>query len=161
LCVIAEESTDRKQIVFTAFDALKGRGQELTRCNTDPAARYSWALSRDGTSIAMLNPPDKHIHVLHLDGRAPEEIALKNLNLGDALDWAADGRGLFIDNVTEHGRALTYSDLRGNTHQIWEQTGILRASGPLSIWGIASPDGRHLAINGWSQSSNIWMLENF
>ena len=141
LCVVAEESPDRKQIIFTAFDPLKGRGRELKRWDTNPAAQYSWALSPEGTRIAVLNPPEKHIHVLHLDGRAPEEIAVKNLNLGDALDWAADGQGLFIDNVTEHGRALTYSDLHGNTHQMWEQTGIFRVGGALSIWGIASPGG--------------------
>jgi eukaryotic-like serine/threonine-protein kinase len=161
LCVIAEESPDRKQIIFTAFDPLKGRGKELTRYDAAPAGQYGWALSPDGTRIAVLNPPEQVIHLLHLDGRAPEEIAVKNLNLGDALDWAADGKGLFIDNTTPQGMALTYLDLRGNTHQIWEQRGMRGARGILATWGIASPDGRHLAINGWSRSSNVWMLENF
>ena len=161
LCVIAEESPGRKQIIFTAFDPLKGRGKELTRYDAAPAADYGWALSPDGTRIAMLNPPEERIHILHLDGRAPEEIAVKNLNLGDALDWAADGKGLFIDNTTPQGMALTYLDLHGNTHQIWEQRGIRGARGILATWGIASPDGRHLAINGWSLSNNVWMLDNF
>jgi serine/threonine protein kinase len=161
LCVIAEESPGHKQIVFTAFDPMKGRGKELTRYDTDPAAQYSWALSPEGARIAVLNPTEGRIHILHLDGSAPEEIAVNNLHLGDALDWAADGKGLFIDNTTPQGMALTYSDLHGKTHQIWEQRGILAARGLLSTWGIASPDGRHLAINGASVSSNVWMLENF
>jgi eukaryotic-like serine/threonine-protein kinase len=161
LCALAEESPGHKQLIFTAFDPLKGRGKELRRYDTDPAAQYSWALSPDGTRIVVLNPRDDLIHILYLDGRPPEEIAVKNLNLGDALDWAADGKGLFIDNTTPQGMALTYLDLHGNTHQIWEQKEILGARGLLSTWGIASPDGRHLAINGSSISSNVWMLENF
>jgi Tol biopolymer transport system component len=161
LCSIAEESSDHRKIIFTAFDPLKGRGKELTQFDTDPVAQYSWALSPDGTRIAVLNPPEERIHILHLDGSAPEEIAVKNLNLGDALDWAADGKGLFIDNTTPQGMALTYLDLHGNTRQIWEQRGILVGRGLQSTWGIASPDGRHLAINGWNISNNVWMLDNF
>jgi hypothetical protein len=30
-----------------------------------------------------------------------------------------------------------------------------------ALCGIASPDGRHLAINGLVLGSNVWMLENF
>jgi hypothetical protein len=91
----------------------------------------------------------------------PDEIAVQNLDLGDALDWAADGKGLFIDNITQRGTELSYLDLHGNTHRIWEQRGIQRAGGILATWEIASADGRHLAINGMNRSSNVWMLENF
>ena len=31
LCVLGEESPDRKQYIFSAFDPMKGRGRELTR----------------------------------------------------------------------------------------------------------------------------------
>ena len=31
----------------------------------------------------------------------------------------------------------------------------------LKRWGAPSPDGRHLAILGGTQDSNVWMLENF
>ena len=37
LCVIAEQSTDNKQLVFTALDPLKGREGELARFDIDPA----------------------------------------------------------------------------------------------------------------------------
>jgi eukaryotic-like serine/threonine-protein kinase len=161
LCAIAERSSSGKEIVFTAFDPQKGRTNELTRYATDPAAQYSWALSPDGTRIAILNPPEKRVHIFYLDRRMPDEIAVQNLDLGDALDWAADGKGLFIDNITQRGTELSYLDLHGNTHRIWEQRGIQRAGGILSTWGIASADGRHLAINGMNRSSNVWMLESF
>jgi len=160
-CAIAEIPYDHKQLIFTELDPLKGRGRELLRFNTDPSGAYQWALSPDGTRVAIMNPPEGKVRLLHLDGRPTEEIVVKNLNLGDAIDWAADGKGLFIDNSTPQGMALTYLDLHGNTHPIWEQRGLVSPRGGSAIWGIASRDGRHLAINGWTQNSNVWLLEDF
>jgi eukaryotic-like serine/threonine-protein kinase len=161
LCVVGEYTPDHRQLVLTAFHPIKGRLQELLRYDIDSAARYSWTLSPDGSRIAALNPLDGRIHILHLDGRASDLIAVSALRLGDALDWAADGRGLFVDGTTAQGSALYYVDLHGRTHQIWQSKGSLGARFNEAPWGIASPDGRHLAINGFVPSSNIWMLENF
>src|SRR5215469_710243 len=77
------------------------------------------------------------IRVHHLNGKLAEEIVVKNLNLGDALDWAADGRGLFMDNSTPRGVALTYLDVHGKTHAIWEQQGLVEPHGGESVFGIA------------------------
>lgn len=161
LCLIAEAPADRKQIFFTELDPMKGRGKELLRFNTDPSGVYEWAISPDGTRIGLMNPPEAKVHILHLDGKPAEEIVVKNLNLGDAFDWAADNKGFFIDNSTAEGLALTYLDLHGNTHTVWEQKGNPNGSGGESIWGIPSRDGRHLAINGWAENSNVWMIEGF
>ena len=49
LCVIAEQSADSKLLIFTSFDALKGRGSEIARFETEPEADYNWGLSPDGT----------------------------------------------------------------------------------------------------------------
>ena len=115
MCAVGEYSPDRKQLIFTSFDPLKTRGPELLRHDIDPDGRYTWALSPDGSRIALLNPPEGRVHILHLDGRASEQISVKNLKLGDALDWSADGKGLFIDCVTLQGTALSYLDMHGNT----------------------------------------------
>jgi Tol biopolymer transport system component len=161
LCAIAEQPYDRKQIIFFELDPLKGRGKEFLRFETDPSGIYQWALSPDSTRMAVMNPKEGKVHVLHLDGRPTEEIVVKNSNLGDAFDYAADNNGFFIDYSTPHGTALAFLDLHGNTHKIWEQPGIVSPTLGLSTWGIQSRDGRHLAINGWTQSSNVWLLENF
>lgn len=161
VCVVGEYNRDHTQLVFTAFDPIKGRLQELLRYDIESAARYSWSLSPNGSRIAVLNPPEGRIHILHLDGRASDLIAVSALRLGDALDWSADGKGLFIDGTTAQGSALYYVDLHGRTHQIWESKGSLGARFNEAPWGVASPDGRHLAINGFVPSSNIWMLEKF
>jgi hypothetical protein len=41
LCAFAEQSPDRKQLVFTAFDPIREKGQELAKFATDPNADYS------------------------------------------------------------------------------------------------------------------------
>ena len=161
LCALAEGTPDHKQLIFTAFDAVKGRGSELLRTDTDPGASYSWGVSPDGTRIAVLNPGEGRVHILHLDGQPKEEIAPKNFTFGDALDWAADGKGLFVDSPTAKGTALSYLDLHGNTHVVWEETTSIGARGIETPWGIPSRDGKHLAINGIYASSNVGLLENF
>jgi hypothetical protein len=109
----------------------------------------------------VMTPSEGRVHVLHLDGRPNEEIAPKNLKFGDALDWSADGKGLFVDNPTEKGTALSYLDLHGNTQVVWEETSSIGARGIETPWGIPSRDGKHVAINGIVASSNMWMVEDF
>ncbi len=49
LCAIAEPAEDRKQLVVTAFDPVKGRGQELTRFDTDATTGFwSWIFPPTG-----------------------------------------------------------------------------------------------------------------
>jgi len=161
VCAVGEATADFKQLVFTAFDPMKGRGAELVRYDTEPGALYSWSLSPEGTRIAVMTPSEGRVHVLHLDGRPNEEIAPKNLKFGDALDWSADGKGLFVDNPTEKGTALSYLDLHGNTQVVWEETSSIGARGIETPWGIPSRDGKHVAINGIVANSNMWIMEDF
>lgn len=157
LCAIAERTPDHKQLVFTAFDPEKGRGRELARCSVDPNAGYNWDLSPDGTRIALHDRSEQHrIQILSLTGHAPQEIAVKGWSLGEyGLDWTADGRGLFISSPIPSGVALLHLDLQGDAHLLWEQ------KGGVATWGVPSPDGRHLAMPGYTQDSNIWMIQNF
>jgi hypothetical protein len=48
------------------------------------------------------------------------------MKLGDALNWSADGKGLFVVSTTVQG-TVSYIDLHGNSHQIWEKRGSLNA----------------------------------
>jgi serine/threonine protein kinase/Tol biopolymer transport system component len=161
LCVLTEPSADHKQLVFTALDVMKGRGQELLRYDIDPNGGYCWGVSPDGTRIAIMSPPENKVHILHLDGHPQEEIAIKNVQVGTALDWAADNKGLFIDHTTSRGTTLSYLDLHGNMHTIWEQPGTPENGDITAVWAIPARDGRHVAINASLQNSNVWILENF
>jgi DNA-binding winged helix-turn-helix (wHTH) protein/dipeptidyl aminopeptidase/acylaminoacyl peptidase len=166
LCAIAEPSEDRKQIIFTAFDVLHGRGRELARIDADPNADYGWDLSPDGTEISYIKRVPRSdgkifssegpIHVLSLNGAPPREIQVKGMNeFREYVDWAANGKGLILAHPTETDAELIYVDMAGNANVLWRQKGAA------AVRGVSSPDGRHLAILCGGAYNNVWMMENF
>lgn len=70
------------------------------------------------------------------------------------LRWAADGKALFVG--TTRGELL-YVDMEGRAEVLWQQ----RVSSRPAIFGVPSPDGRHLAMLGGTAENNVWMLEGF
>lgn len=177
LCAIAERTPDRRQLIFTAFDPVKGRGAELIRFDTDAKAelgrdsqQYVWDLSPDGTRIAILKYSEAQIQVLSLSGKARQEISVGGWNSLQSVNWATDGKGFFVSSATKTGSALLHVDLGGTAHILWEQKGSIAPwngpftqwlGGPTAPWAVPSPDGRHLAIYSWSLNANMWMMENF
>ena len=159
LCAIAERTPDGKQLVFTGFDPVKGRGSELTRFDIDPAGAYKWDLSPDGNRIAVLKRSEDRIHVLSLVGQPERMITVKGWRSLETVDWAVNGKGLFTSDAKENNSVLLYVDLLGNAEVLWEQPG--EQEGNNDIYAIPSPDGRQLAMFGWTRNSNMWMLENF
>lgn len=156
-CAIAEQSQDQKQLIFTALDPLNGRGRELSRFDIDPNGHYVWALSPDGTRIAVLNKQAGPTHILSLVGKAPQEVRVKGWPSLDSVAWAADGASFFVSSPVQQGSVLLHVDMRGNSQVLWKKEGI---PGTLQ-YAIPSPDGRHLAISNWTVEGNIWMMENF
>jgi len=169
LCVIAERVADHKQLVFAAFDPVKGRGRELVRFNTNPTpdAEYAWDLSPDGTRIAILRRSEATIHILSLNHKTSAELVATSLSSLQSVDWSADRRALFVSSVSDGGSALLRFDLNGNAQLLWEAKGTVEpgptdfVGGPSAPWVVPSPDGHHLAICVWSVNANIWMIENF
>jgi DNA-binding winged helix-turn-helix (wHTH) protein len=144
LCAIAESTDDRKRIVLTAFDPVKGRGPEITRLAFDLTAA-TWqnvALSPDGTRLAVIRSPEGPIQILSLHGQAPKEITLKGWSNIQSVDWNADGTGLFVSNGIQRGVVLLHVDLQGNAQVLWRNHGFNATT------ARPSPDGRHLAILG-------------
>jgi len=157
LCVFSEPTSDDKQLIFSAFNPMHGRGRELTRVSLrQPNPGYDWELSRDGSRLAITQFDDREgqIEVLPLTGGVAREVDLKGWNRLWALAWAADGNGLFIDS---RDHPLHYLDLEGRSHAVWQQ----ELPGCHLTRGIPSPDGHYLALRGWTGESNVWMLEGF
>ena len=72
-----------------------------------------------------------------------------------SLDWAIDGRGFYVGSCTPAG-ALLFVDFSGRTDELWKSVAVWG----LGSRGIPSPDGRYLALLGWTTDNNVWMLEN-
>jgi Tol biopolymer transport system component len=158
ICAVAERAGDGKHLVFTAFDPVKGRGRVLTKLDTDPGAGYNSNLSPDGTRVAVVKQPDDRIHILPFDGLAQTEIVVPGWNNLTSAVWAVDDKGLFVGADVTGGRALLYVDLKGDPSLLWQQNG---SGSPVNVWGVPSPDGRHLAIHTSTLNSNMWMAEKF
>jgi eukaryotic-like serine/threonine-protein kinase len=169
LCAIAEPAAGRKQMVFTAFDPVAGRGRELTPpMEVDPKADYLWDLSPDGRRIAVVKISHPYsfeesqisegpIHILSLDGQPPLELRAKGRkNQWQSLDWAADGNGLYVSAWAAAGSVLLYLDLKGNASDVWPHPSMDRGTR-----GIPSRNGRRIALLGRNQDSNVWMIEKF
>jgi hypothetical protein len=172
LCALAERTTDGKQLIFTAFDSLRGRGRELAKFDIDRAAAttYVWDLSPDGTRVAILKYSEGRIHVLPLGGQASQQIDVKGWKNLQSVSWAANGKGLFASSLTTGSAVLLHVDFQGKARLLWEQKGSISPAGrpwdeplggPSAPWAIPSPDGRHVAIYSWTLSANMWMMENF
>jgi Tol biopolymer transport system component len=157
LCVLYEASEDRKHILLTAFDTLKGRGR-LLRTVENSSDHFVWSgLSPDGSTFALSKTGEAEIHIrlLSFSGGADREITLKGWPYLTALDWSADGKGLYVGSSTPQGPTLLYTDLKGNAKVLWQ------FKGAGLTWGVPSRDGRYLAIRGSVYNTNVWMLEGF
>ena len=158
LCAVAEPTEDGSQEIVTAFDPVKGRGPELARLEVDPSPKENNAplcnISPDGTRLAVSRGPEGPIQILSLRGQPTQVIPAKGLNGMQSLNWAADGRALFISSGTKEGSVLLHVDLQGNTIVVWKCVAG-------RCFGVPSPDGRHLAIYSEKRSANMWMMENF
>lgn len=155
LCLIAEQSEDGSQLAFSAFDPVKGRGKIVTEFALDPSGQYAWDLSPDGTSIAILKNSEMKISLLRVKGANTKEISVPGLDTLDSVSWTHNGKGLLVSGRIPGSSVLLRIDIHGSSSLIWKQ------DGGLGTYGIPSPDGRHLALLGWTLNSNIWEMENF
>jgi Tol biopolymer transport system component len=166
-CVFSERTPDDRQLIFSSFDPLHGRGREITRISLGRPypwfQYYSWDLSPNGSRLAFAEY-DEHegrIQIIPVASGEAHEIYVKGWKgLSNGLFWVADGKGLVASGspTSQSGSKLLYVDLEGRPEVIWQQT-LPGANGP--YLGPPSPDGRHLALLGYVGTGNVWMLENF
>jgi eukaryotic-like serine/threonine-protein kinase len=153
MCIYSQQSST--QLVFTAFDPVNGNSHEVARIQRESGIENS-GLSPDGQFIAVIKMGAKNIRLLSLAGQPNREIVLKDWSSFSSIDWAADSKGLFVtSNPTGWKSSLLYVDLAGNAHQLWQVKGASQS------WGIASRDGKYLAIPAPTISSNVWMAEGY
>jgi serine/threonine protein kinase len=159
LCVIVEQSDDRKQMIVSALDAIEGRGTELARFDlardvelfTD---NLICALSADGTRLALARSPESPVEIYSLRGQLIQKVSSGSLGRVFGVTWAADQKGLFLLRKVEDGNELLHMDLKGHLQSLRKCLGW-------ACFGFPSPDGRHLAVVENNQSMNMWMMENF
>jgi serine/threonine protein kinase len=157
LCAIAEPSDDVKQVIVSAVDVFRGRGSELARFDADPKANDWWFdLAPDSTQIAATPSSAGPLYIISLRGEPTRKIQFKAWSDLLTFTWSADSKGLFVVAGVREGRALLHTDLQGNAHLLWTLEG---GSGETLVQ--PSPDGRHFAVQHWTASGNVWVMDNF
>jgi eukaryotic-like serine/threonine-protein kinase len=157
LCVFNEVVGN--QTVFTSFDPVKGKGDELASVNSlQNHGSDAFDLSPDGSrlAIALSDSQQGRVRLVSLTDGTAFDLVVKGWNRLAEVDWAPDGRGLYVSYVWGgKGNGVLYVDLQGHAHVLWQQ------QPGLDTCGRPSPDGRSLAIASWTTNANAWMIENY
>jgi len=155
LCMIMEVSVDLRELIFTSFDPVRGRGRELFRVPSEHGADFNSALSPDGSRVAIVMYLGKSIQLWSITGRHERDINPKGWSKLGGVDWDLDGKALFVSSISPTGASLLRVDLAGNVQVLWTQ------KGSTGTWGLSSPDGHYLALGRLISDRNVWMAENF
>jgi DNA-binding winged helix-turn-helix (wHTH) protein/Tol biopolymer transport system component len=156
-CVYGLLIPDQKELAVKRLDKSADAGRELLRIPVNVLGDYHWALSPDGSQVAILETrwDGGQVRLFPLDGTKSRTITIKGYVNLLSLDWTPDSKKMLIATSGPGGVTLLRVSLDGNAQPIWHQSHLRET------WGIPSPDGRHIAMDGSSRDANAWMIEDF
>jgi Tol biopolymer transport system component len=157
-CVMGERDTEAAQYVFSSLDPVQGKGPELARIDDRPPF-INWALSPDGTQVAVVHNDDDSIRIVTLATGEERVLRLTEWHGGfEFISWARNGTGWFVngrvDQLLFNRDAILRVDLDGQVHVLRGKTNEWH------IMPVASPDGRRLAFATMPFHGNVWMIED-
>ena len=157
VCFLGHYSEDGKKLIVSTFDPLTGKAHEVRTIAIPPRGVFNWMPSPDGSRLAFsgFNTREGRIRLFSLRGEPERDFVVKGWAGFNSVDWAADGRSLFVASQSPTSVTLLHVDLEGHATPLWDQ----RGSFPL--YAIPAPNGRELAIAGVAGGGNVWMIENF
>jgi len=160
LCVVIEKDHDGKRVTVSALDPVHGKGRLLRTIWKKFNEGFNWALSPDGSVLALAkaDEPEIHIRLLSLTGGVDQEIAVKGWPSIGSMEWSPDGKGLYCGSLTSKSGTLLYVDLKGFAQVVSRSSEV---GGGAFIAAVPSPDGRYLALTGAIRYSNAWLIEGF
>jgi Tol biopolymer transport system component/DNA-binding winged helix-turn-helix (wHTH) protein len=163
--------TGPNQESFFSFDPTNGTRKLLATVEGGP---LNWTLSPDGKYLAMVKrgfqtdfgmvQTDSGIQILSIADSSKRTIPVPGWAGITTVDWAADGKSLWTGAFhTKQGWrfagletfTLLNIDLNGR------MTATLSKDNVSFYWAISSPDGHRLALATATDSSNVWLLQNF
>lgn len=156
LCLLGEQTGDQRQLIFTAFDPIKGRGREVLRVATEPGFGYNWDLSPNGAQLAISFPAgENRIRLLALEGGASRDLVVNGwYGFNSGPDWSPGGKGFYVSSLSPRGATLLYIDLNGHANALWEQKGGLRHGASLPSMG----DTWRCWVTQWIATYGCWRI---
>jgi Tol biopolymer transport system component/DNA-binding winged helix-turn-helix (wHTH) protein len=157
VCVLSTVKNGELSLFY--FDPVRGLGNRIQLAS--PAELHyksNWTLSPDGKSIAIASkdtPPGQPAFALvSLNGGPTRTIPVRDCHRINFIDWAADGKTLWVGGSQLGKSVLLSVDLHGNSKPMLTESNMNLG------WAIPSPDGRRIALWKDSGSLNVWLLEN-
>jgi hypothetical protein len=169
VCIYGQIEPKSVDYRFFTFDPAGAKGTELlaARIKKDDAEGPDcWGLSPDGKYLVTSKSQNPYkykeptIRIVNLAEGTERYISVPGVGLIMGMDWAADSKSVWVSAYTGRGAwgsrsAVVNVDLAGRVRVVLEGLN-------LGIWfAIPSPDGHRLALLEHTQSSNMWLLENF
>lgn len=159
-CVLATGSADKAFIIFSDFDPMSGKGEDLRKIATPVdfgTIYYSWDLSPDGSEIALGQPEamGTRIRILSLVGAPERQVRVTGWRDFRCIRWTADGTGFFLVAETNDISTLLRVDPFGNARV------LLKKNRPIHYDFAPSPDGRLLAFSQVDLSANAFLFSGF
>jgi Tol biopolymer transport system component len=157
VCVLSTYAPDHLSLY--TFDSVSGQKKLLKTIYDSEWSLFNWSLAPDGTMLALSKKQPDHarseISLLGLDGKEGK-VSLAGWFAIDYIDWAADGKSVWVNASTSDGTPTLLKVARNG-----KITPVLEESEMALGWAIPSPDGRRIAIWKGEQGSNVWLLEGF
>jgi eukaryotic-like serine/threonine-protein kinase len=153
-CVISH--WNQGKLAFYALDPVQGQGQEITRTRFEQTHVQTWAISPDGSRVAVLNWTEQgsQISLVGLRNGAEVNVPLSPPWQPESLAWMVDGNAVFGTMGSPYGIVRIGFD--GKSTLLLDRGRNQWVSAP-----VASPDGLHLAFTQQTFEANAWLLENF
>ncbi len=155
-CVI--HSIEGNHVTFFRFDPKTGVKSELTHVDSD--GPVNWGLSPDGAYLTILpySPDTGNLSLYSFADGSTRKLEVKGWSGLTTVDWAADSRSMFVGTLNRAGHiALLRVTLSGAVHVLRE--GTFPTLCGCAYWAIQSPNGKWLAMNQPTGSSNVWEFD--
>jgi len=164
-CIYGQADSESGYYRFFSFDPSGIKKTEpLPFKMREQGGSHNWSLSPDGKYIVTpksQNPYDEPVlRITNVSTETEKYISVPQMGLMIGLDWAADSRSVWVGGYMGRGASGARSGLL-NVNIDGTVTVALKGLNPGVLFAVPSPDGHRLALFGNTESSNMWLLENF
>ena len=94
---------------------------------------------------------------MNVGDKSTHEVTLNEWPRLNQIDWASDGKSVFVGSQTANGAPVMLSVEPGGNHRV-----LLEGDKGMRYWAVVpSPDGHYGALQAVTGENNVWMVENF